>query len=136
MVTEEKLEANIEFRARVPREEMPALLHDFDALILPSIYEEPLARIAQEAMASGVILIGTLTGGTKELLLDGENGLAFMPEDPHGLAAQIERLLKDQELAQRLRLAGLNTIDERFSIERMVNEIESYLAETVRQEPG
>jgi len=50
-------------------------------------------------MAAGLVLVATLTGGTKEILVDGENGLAFQPEDALGLAAQLRRW-------QRRRICG------------------------------
>lgn len=114
-------------RAAVPREAMPAVLREHDVLLFPSIYEEPLARIVQEAMLVGLAVIGTTTGGTKEILVDRENGLTFEPDDAEGLAAQIARLVADPGERDRLVAAGRRTILDHFTLDRMADEVEAYL---------
>lgn len=123
-----QLQDSISFHAPIARSELPAFLAQFDVLVMPSVYEEPQARISQEAMATGLVLVATLTGGTKEILVDGENGLAFKPEDAEGLGAQLRRLAQDADLRHRLALAGQQTAAERFTITRMIDELELYLA--------
>jgi glycogen(starch) synthase len=131
LVEKERLQEFVTFHQPVSKAEMPALLQQFDVLIFPSIYEEPLARMTQEAMASGLVVIGTTTGGTKEILRDGESGLTFAPEDADGLAEQIGRLIADPELCRCLAQAGRQAVLENFTLDRMVKEIEVYLQEAV-----
>jgi glycogen synthase len=121
------LAAAVTLHGRVPRDEMPALLHEFDALIFPSTWEEPLARMTQEAMAAGLVVIGTLTGGTGEILVEGETGLTFPPEDPTKLAAQIRRLRDNPELLQQLSQTARRRVREQFDTSRMIAEIEEEL---------
>jgi glycosyltransferase involved in cell wall biosynthesis len=106
---------------------MPALLQRFDVLIFPSIYEEPLARMTQEAMLSGLVVVGTTTGGTKEILREGETGLTFAPEDANGLADQLARLIANPELGCHLAQAGRQSILENFTLDKMAQQIEDYL---------
>jgi len=113
----------------VSKDEMPAIFQQFDALVFPSIYEEPLARVTQEAMAAGLVVVGTTTGGTGEILRDGETGLTFAPEDAEGLAEQVNRLIVDPYLFCRLAQAGRQTVLENFTLDKMVNEIEAYLVD-------
>jgi glycogen synthase len=142
LVERESLQAYVTFHGPVSKDKMPAMLQKFDVLIFPSIYEEPLARMTQEAMASSLVVVGTTTGGTKEILTDGETGLTFSPEDAGGLAEQIARLIADPELCRRLAQAGHQTVLQNFTIDRMVNEIEAYLQEVINgarldnQNPG
>jgi glycogen(starch) synthase len=121
----------VTFHGPVSKDEMPALLQQFDVLIFPSIYEEPLARMTQEAMVSGLVVVGTTTGGTKEILREGETGLTFAPDDADGLAEQIGRLITDPSLCRRLAQTGRQTVLENFTIEGMVKEIEVYLQEVM-----
>ncbi|HEY9709366.1 MAG TPA: glycosyltransferase, partial [Oculatellaceae cyanobacterium] len=86
-----------------------------------------LARITHEAMASGLVVVGTTTGGTKEILRDGETGLTFAPEDADGLAEQVTRLSRDLDLCSRLAQAGRRAVLENFTLDKMVKEIEIYL---------
>jgi len=133
LVAREGLDNYVTFHGRVSREEMPELMQQFDVLVFPSIYEEPLARMTQEAMVSGLVVVGTTTGGTKEILEDGVNSLTFAPEDADGLACQIKRLAVDPDLRHRLSETGRQTVLEKFALTRMVDEIEAYLREILTQ---
>jgi glycogen synthase len=135
IVRREGLERSVRFRGRVPREEMPALLQKFDGLVFPSIWEEPLARMTQEAMATGLVVVGTTTGGTKEILVEGETGLTFAPEDAAGLARRIEELSQNPELMARLAANARNLVIHKFDIRRMIDEIEEYLAQVLSKIP-
>jgi len=129
------LQDRVVFRGSVPREQMPQVLAEHDVLIFPSTGPEALPRMVQEGMAAGLVVVGTTTGGTGEILVDGENGLTFAPEDAQGLARQIERLVHDPALRGRLAAAGRRTVQEKFTLERMVNEIEAYLLGVLREAP-
>jgi glycosyltransferase involved in cell wall biosynthesis len=117
------------FHKPVSKDKMPAILQQFDVLIFPSIYEEPFARMTQEAMASGLVVVGTTTGGTKEILRHGETGLTFEPEDADGLAEQVSQLIVDPDLCSRLAQAGRKAVLENFTLDKMVTEIEAYLVD-------
>ncbi|MCP4356679.1 MAG: glycosyltransferase family 4 protein [Chloroflexi bacterium] len=119
------LSEHVHFPGRVPREKMPAILADHDVLLLPSLWAEPLARVTQEAMACGLVVIGTTTGGTPEILIDGENGLTFEAKNAQMLAAKINQLVQDSALQIKLAQAARQTIEEKFTMNRMVSEIES-----------
>jgi glycogen synthase len=129
MVENLGLQRHVQFCQAVSKEEMPGLLQQFDVLVFPSIYEEPLARMTQEGMAAGLVVVGTTTGGTAEMLREGETGLTFAPEDADGLARQILRLLNEPDLGCQLAQAGRQLVWERFTLDRMVDEIEAYLTD-------
>ena len=118
------LEIDVRFKGVVSREDMPNVFAAHHVLIFPSIWAEPLARIIQEAMACGLVVIGTSTGGTKEILSDGENGLIFDAGDAQMLAEKIIQIYDDEMLRTRLAKAGRRTVKEEFSLDRMVEEIE------------
>jgi glycosyltransferase involved in cell wall biosynthesis len=127
MVNTHNLEAYVTFHNPIPRPELPAFLGRFEVLLLPSIWPEPLARIMQEGLAAGMVVVGSATGGTKETITDGENGLLFAAADAVTLAEQIERILNDPPLRQKLAEEGKQTAIEQFDIGRMIDEIERYL---------
>jgi glycogen(starch) synthase len=129
MVDRERLNNFVEFHGPVAKDEVPAILQEYDVLVFPSVYEEPLARMTQEAMAAGLVVIGTTTGGTKEILRDGQTGLTFAPEDADGLDQQVTRLITNPDLYARLAQAGRQTVLENFSLDKMVREIDAYLAD-------
>jgi glycosyltransferase involved in cell wall biosynthesis len=127
LVRRHNLSQTVSFRGRVPRSEIPAVFAQYDALIFPSEWEEPFARTILEAMAAGLVVIGATTGGTVEILVEGETGLTFPPGDAKTLADQIHRLRNDFALHQRLGTAGQQCVTEKFTFQRMVDQIETVL---------
>lgn len=136
LVEQYQLHDCVTFHAPIPRPELPAFLGKFAVLLLPSIWEEPLARIMQEGMASGMVVVGAATGGTKEIIRSGENGLLFPGADANALAAHLGTLLVDPFLRDRLAKQGRQDAIKLFAIERMVAEIEEYLSACIEQAPG
>jgi glycosyltransferase involved in cell wall biosynthesis len=132
LVNQAGLTDYVSFLGWVQPEEMPELLRKFDVLVLPSIWPEPFARVVLEGMVSGLVVIATPTGGTTEILTDGENGLLFAAGDAEDLAQKIICLATDPKLRRRLALAGQQTVIERFTKTKMMDEIESYLQEVFR----
>ena len=88
----------------------------------------------QEGLASGLVVIGSATGGTEEIILDGENGLIFPAEDFLTLRDKIELLIDDPLLLRRLAERGQKTAKEKFDIVRMVDDLEAYLSRIVNEE--
>ncbi|CAA9518901.1 MAG: hypothetical protein AVDCRST_MAG69-2935 [uncultured Solirubrobacteraceae bacterium] len=80
-----------------------------DAVLFPARWQEPFGLVPLEAMASGVPVIATATGGSAEYLAAGVNALVVAPGDPAALAAAVVRLAGDRALRERLRGHGLAT---------------------------
>jgi glycosyltransferase involved in cell wall biosynthesis len=127
MVAQAGLESVVRFEGAVPRTDMPGLLQCFDILVLPTITDEPLSRAVMEAMACGLVVVATRTGGTPEMIDDGVDGLLFDPGDSEQLADRLRRVAADRGLRQRLSAAARRTAVARFRLDRMMDEIESYL---------
>jgi len=117
----------VRFLGSVPHAAMPDVLAGYDVLVFPSEWDEPFGRSMVEAMCSGLVVVGTATGGAAEVLEDGETGLTFPPGDEAVLAAQLERLLDEPGLHDRLVGAGRRRVEERFTLTRMVDELEGAL---------
>jgi glycogen(starch) synthase len=123
------IEEMVSFLGWLPRDAMPDLMAKCQVLLLPTVHHEPFARVVLEAMASGLAVTGTLTGGTGELLQHEVTGLSFAAGDSGDLAKQIGRLAQDSALRIRLATQGQRLVCERFDLERMVDAIERLLAE-------
>lgn len=127
IVAEGELEPYVDFDRPVPIDDMPALLACFDVLFLPSEWHEPLANIMLEAMAEGLLVIGTQTGGSGEALTHLRTGLTFPAGDIEALADQIAAIISDRTLLEHLSKAGQQQVGERFNMKNSVSLIESYL---------
>jgi glycosyltransferase involved in cell wall biosynthesis len=72
-----------------------------------------------EAMSAGLPAVVSRTGGTSELIEDGDSGLLVPPGDPHATARAIGELLTDSELAGRLGAAARARYERRHRPEAM-----------------
>lgn len=129
LISEHNLQRFVEFKQPVQISEMPKVYDKFDVLLLPSEWNEPLACVMLEAMAEGLLVIGTETGGSGEVLVDGHTGLTFEPGDAKSLADQLSKLRSNPELISHLALTGHNQVLEKYNINGTVLQIEEYLLE-------
>jgi glycosyltransferase involved in cell wall biosynthesis len=98
---------------RQPREQLPKIYAEADAVLFPVQWEEPWGLVPLEAMAVGRPVVATGTGGSAEYLKDGANCLIFEPRDSgRALAERIVRLASDPALRATLRDGGLETADK------------------------
>lgn len=105
------------------RDDIPACLTAMDMFIQPSLYEGHSNTIL-EAMISKLPVISTHVGGTPEIIVNGENGFLFKPDNYTGMAEKILSLYHSPDLCKSVGLAGKMTVQKKFSVERMVNEYE------------
>ncbi|MGA1488369.1 MAG: N-acetyl-alpha-D-glucosaminyl L-malate synthase BshA [Planctomycetota bacterium] len=94
-----------------------------DLFLLPSDGES-FGLVALEAMASGVPVLASRSGGVPELIDDGETGSLCPVGDVDCMAESALRILGDREHAERLSRAGRAAAVERFSLERIVERYE------------
>lgn len=101
------------------RADMPALYPTFDLFVLPSLWEG-MPNVALEAMACGVPVIATNTGGTPEVVQTGKSGLLVQPGNVTALYEAMALLLADTEQRRRLAQAGRSFVEQTFSINQTV----------------
>jgi glycogen(starch) synthase len=91
---------SIEFAGHLPDADLAAAVAAADAVVLPSHYE-PFGIVALEAAAAGAPLVVARSGGLAEVVVDGETGVSFAPQDVAGLADAVGRVLTDPAAAAR-----------------------------------
>jgi glycosyltransferase involved in cell wall biosynthesis len=126
-IARNELEGAVRLCGPVDRHGLPQLYRDHDVLIFPSVWNEPFSITVLEAMASGLPVVGTVTGGSGEQLRHGWNALTFDKGDARACATQIATLFADQALYDQLRANARRMVVERFTIGRMVDNIEASL---------
>jgi phosphatidylinositol alpha-1,6-mannosyltransferase len=95
----------VSFLGYVPREEIARHYAAAHVFVLPS-YNEGMSVALLEAMAAGLPVVVTPTGGTPELVQAGANGLIFNWADVAELTAHLRRLAQDRALARRMGAAS------------------------------
>ncbi len=121
---------------KVSRQALDKIYSCHDVLIFPSIWEEPFSITILEAMAHGLVVVATPTGGSAEILQDGKNSLVFPPENAYVLAEHIEGLIQSPELIRHLRTQAVDTIRSQYTLEKMVSKIEHYLLHVIEVHPS
>jgi colanic acid/amylovoran biosynthesis glycosyltransferase len=98
----------------------------WDVAVLPSVIvsdaeQEGIPVFLIEAMACGLPVIGTRTGGIPELL---EGAGVLVPErDPQSIAEAFSRLASEPLLRRELSFAGRRRVEEQFSISTVVKSL-------------
>ena len=114
----------------LPRPELIAVLAASDVFVCPSVYE-PLGIVNLEAMAVGLPVVGSATGGIPDVIVDGETGLLVpieqvqdgtgTPIDPArfeaDLAERLTTLVTDSEAAKVMGEAARRRVEEHFAWE-------------------
>lgn len=96
-------------------------LKAFDVFVLPSL-KEGFPYVILEAMAAGLPIVASRTGGIPEMIEDGENGLLIKPGDAKELAEAILKLSQDGDMAKKLTSEAERTVKERFGLKEMVRK--------------
>lgn len=100
------LEASVELPGVLDYEATRAQYARADVVAFPSVWIESFGLVGLEAMANGKPVVAFKTGGIPDWLDDGRTGLLAPLKDVPALAANIQRLLGDPELARAMGRAG------------------------------
>jgi len=95
-------------------------LKSFDIFVLAS-KKEGLGTSVLDALAAGLPVIGTETGGIPEMITHNENGMLVKPQNPQALADTIIELAKDKAKREMLIKKGIISV-ERFSINNTIEK--------------
>ena len=95
----------VRFVGYVPREQIAGCYAGAHVFVLPS-YNEGMSVATLEALAAGLPVVVSRTGGTAELVEECVNGLTFDWADVDTLAAHLRRLAADRELVRRMGAAS------------------------------
>jgi glycosyltransferase involved in cell wall biosynthesis len=112
------------------RNDIANVLASFDVAVQCALTETLGGTI--EALLMERPLVATRVGGMPESVRHEETGLLVPPADPPALAAAIERLLADRELARRLGRAGRTLMLERFTLARTGDDLSALYARLAR----
>lgn len=100
--------------ARPSTEELVALYQRATAFALPSD-EEGFGVVILEAMACGVPVVSTRSGGPDGIIADGEDGFLVPLNDSGSLADRLTRLCMDEEMNRAMGQRGRVTIEQRYA---------------------
>ena len=117
----ETLSARVHFLGRVERSQILACMRRARVFAFPSSLET-FGLVIAEAMLASCPVIVCDAGPIPEFVEQLRTGLLVPPNDPRALAASVNRLLSDRELAATLAHQGQESIQTRFSLDTAVRQ--------------
>ena len=118
---------HIEFLGR--RDDVPEILSSAHIAVVPSRWQEAFGCVTAEAMRAECCVIVTDVGASRELITDHKTGLVVPTNDASALADAIRFALENPEKRARIAAAAKQDADQRFDVERMVQDILKTLIE-------
>jgi glycosyltransferase involved in cell wall biosynthesis len=120
----EHLRLTVFWKGRVSNDLRSALFRRSRCVVYPSIHREPFGMVAAEAMSFGTpVLVPNLGGITEVISWNGlRGGESFEAWNTRDLAAQLERLLIDDELHRQL-AGNARSVAEQFTVARMTDQV-------------
>ena len=113
-----------------PVEDTRIPLAALDVFVAPSL-REGFGLAIVEAMAAGVPVVASNSGGPAEIIEDGTSGLLVLPGDPKPLEEAIRALLADPKGARQIAQGGRQRALAHFDMKRVVEEVEKVYADTL-----
>lgn len=97
----------VKFMGAVEHSKLPYIYAKADVFVAPSITlengaTEGFGLVLVEALAAGIPVIGTRTGGMKDIILDNENGYFVEEKNSRMIADKVNYLLNNREVYERL----------------------------------
>jgi glycosyltransferase involved in cell wall biosynthesis len=100
-VKELNIVSQVKFLGRIPREKTTKYYQEASVFVLPSL-NEGMSNAMLEALASGLPLVATDTGGTQELVKEGKNGYFIKTKNVLDIVQKIEKLINDVDLREKM----------------------------------
>ncbi len=126
-----ELHAKVRFLGHLSRPQMESEFDRAWVQVVPSLWHEPFGNVTTEAMMRGTAVIASDVGGQSDLVRHGETGFLVQPSDPIELAAKLELLTSDRNVAERMGMEGRRVAIEQYSREATLTRLEAMYADTI-----
>ena len=114
-----RLNARVNSKGVVSNSDLPEILNRYRYFILPSFYEG-MPKALLEAMACGLLCIGTNVDGINEVIEDEYNGFLAQGTDASSIHAVIKKAIGEQN-TKEYRVHAVRTITNNFSLSQVIN---------------
>jgi glycosyltransferase involved in cell wall biosynthesis len=124
------IEGRVSFTGFLDRTGLAALFARNNVLVFPSQVPETFGISQVEAMAAGLVVVSSGTGGAREIIRDGVDGLLFTSLGAGDLAEKLYALARDPALFERLQHAA-QARALTFAVGHSVSKIERLAEEMI-----
>ncbi len=122
--------AKLTFKGTIANNLLPQIMNRYRFFVLPSLHES-LPKSLLEAMACGLICVGTDVTGINEVISDGVNGYLAKNTDSDSIFEAIEKAKSNQP--DPISNSAIETIKNKYSLECVIDKY-SKLLERVKNE--
>ncbi|MBN1980413.1 MAG: glycosyltransferase family 4 protein [Chitinivibrionales bacterium] len=119
------LNQKITFTGYLDRKQLRAMYRSHNVMVFPSLVNEAFGITQVEAMASGLLVLSSATGGAAEVVRQGVSGVVFSAGDCFSLAESLMQVSQNRDYWQTLRISGQQYALHHFDINASVDKIES-----------
>lgn len=109
------------------RTDIPKVLAATDIFVLPSILPDSFPTVILEAMASGIPVVATRSGGASEMVLDGETGFLIPIGDVDKGIQALSNLIENEAMRLEMGKAGRARVLTEYSLEAFEEKIKTHL---------
>jgi len=118
------------------REDTSSVFNSIDILVHPSYANEGVSQTILQAMAMKKPVIASDIPPLKEVVIENETGILTPVKDPENIASAVIRLLRDKKLSKQLGENGRRLVASSYSLNGMLNNIESIYKKSLNQKNG
>jgi glycosyltransferase involved in cell wall biosynthesis len=135
-VAELGLESRVRFLGSQPPQKVLMHMQSCRLLVLSSRRatsgaEESFGLVLAEAGACGVPTVATRVGGISEAVAEGESGLLVDPDDPCALAAAMDTIIANPDVAAAMGRRGREFVRDCFDLHRQTKLLEQIYSEVI-----
>ncbi|MDI9641625.1 glycosyltransferase family 4 protein [Kamptonema cortianum] len=114
-------------------EDVAVAMAAMDVICVPSDWDEAFGFTVTEAMSLGKPVIASRVGGIPEIITHGQDGLLFERGSVVELESLLRSLVEDEAECRRLGQSAADTHANRFTVEHMVDRLESAYAQLLKR---
>jgi len=132
LITEKNLSKVIKLSGLVSRKNLPLYFKVADLFVLPTTAIEGFGLVTAEAFASGLAVMGTPVGATKEILEKIDKNLIFEGTSPESLSNGLERYFENPEFFSQLKSKCRETAEKYYSWEKVTDQTEEKFIQIIK----
>ncbi len=127
------MSSEVNYHGQLDKAQKISFLHGLDAIVIPSVYDDPKGLPLLEAMSCGVPAIVPRRGSYTEFLERTGGGILVPPDDGDALVEAIHRLSSDPQHRLELGQQGAEGIRTHYTTASMAERATEVYSRLIRQ---
>ncbi len=127
-----KLEHRVSFPGFIDNKHALSYISGHDIMVMPSLVAEGFGVSALEALAVGLPVVASNTGGVSEIVADNQSGFLVNPENTEELASALAKLISDRQLREEFGAHGQQQVAKLYDWKNNLDDMETVYRELLR----